>query len=90
MNIKTYLLATTLCALWLGSNATPLSAAEQKDFTNVVPFMSPVGRLGFFDQKTGMIYLYDSELKTCTFTGKLSELGQAIEKEVKPKTLEQK
>ena len=51
---------------------------EGKNFAGVIPFATPGGFLGFFDQKDGKIYMYDSELSECTFVGQLEELGKSI------------
>ena len=55
------------------------SKAQSVNFLNVMPFSSPSGRLGFFDQNTGKIFIYDPDAKECVFKGQLTELGRTIE-----------
>ena len=47
-------------------------------FPGVSTFMTASGRLGFFEQGTGKIFLYDSNLEKCVFRGQLSKLGEPI------------
>jgi hypothetical protein len=55
------------------------SRAQSTNFINVVPFSSPSGRLGFFDQNTGKIFIYDNDARECVFRGQMMELGKPIE-----------
>lgn len=51
--------------------AAPFAGVE------VVSYAS--GLTGFFDQQTGNIYVYDSNLEECVLTRKLTRLGQRME-----------
>jgi hypothetical protein len=76
------LTALVVCSIFIGS--TVKSTAEDKvinySFPGVSPFNTPSGRLGFFEQGTGRIYLYDDNIKECVFIGQLKKLGEPIEK----------
>jgi hypothetical protein len=54
-------------------------AAQSISFSNIVPFSTSVGRIGFFDQGNGKLYIYDGDGKTCLFSGQLKELGKPFE-----------
>jgi|GEM_PF-1971351 len=54
--------------------------AQNRNFSNVVPFSTSAGRLGFFDQGDGKIYIYDNNLSECIFKGQLDELGKPLRK----------
>jgi hypothetical protein len=55
------------------------SKAQNKTFAGVIPFMSASDRLGFLDQNTGRVYMYDSNFSQCLFVGQLQNLGQPIQ-----------
>ncbi len=59
-------------------SATKLGA-QSLNFSNIIAFASNQGRLCFFDQSNGKLYVYDSEGKTCLFQGQLKELGKPFE-----------
>ena len=71
----------------LGFNLHALQAQENASFHNVMPFSTIGGFIGFFDQKDGMVYIYDDQMKEAIFIYKLSELGQPSE-EVKNKSFD--
>ena len=54
------------------------SLAQGKSFGNVFPFISASGRVCFFDQAKGKLYIYDNDMKTCLFIGEIEELGEPI------------
>jgi hypothetical protein len=54
-------------------------AAQSLNFSNVIAFASNQGRLCFFDQANGKLYVYDGEGKACLFQGQLKELGKPFE-----------
>jgi hypothetical protein len=56
-------------------------AQTSKSFAGVIPFMTSNDRLGFFDQSSGMVYLYDDNISKCLFQGQISTLGSPIQKE---------
>ena len=64
--------------IFLGINAK-LSSAAGHSFTQVVPFSTAIGALGFFDQSDGKVYLYDQSFKKCIFKLQVSQLGEPIE-----------
>jgi hypothetical protein len=53
--------------------------AEEKNFNHVIPFSTTSGRIGFFDQSNGKIYIYDENMANCVFNGQLNQLGSAIQ-----------
>lgn len=76
----------TLCFLGIAlaaavysiTSATQL-AAQSLNFSTVIAFSTQQGRLCFFDQATGKLYVYDGEGRTCLFQGQLKELGKPFE-----------
>ena len=52
--------------------------AQTHSFPGVSTFMTSTGRLGFFEQATGKIFIYDSNFESCVFTGQLNKLGDPI------------
>ena len=55
------------------TNAQPLMPSL--GFRSVVPFSTAGGFLGFFDQNTGYVYLYDQQWQACVQISKLNTLG---------------
>lgn len=53
-------------------------AVKPPDFSHITAFAAGQDRLGFFDQSSGKIYIYDSNGKTCLFQGQLKELGKPL------------
>ena len=53
-------------------------AAQTANFGGVVPFSTPAGRLGLFNQNNGKIYIYDANLQNCVYIGQVEQLGQPI------------
>jgi len=78
MNKKAYLLLIIVAALGLGLLIATQSKASARGFAGVVPFTTSGDRFGFFDQNSGKIYLYDSNISQCVFTGQLEDLGKPI------------
>jgi len=78
MNKKAYLLLIGMAAVGLAFLITTQSKAAGKSFAGVVPFTTSGDRFGFFDQASGKIYLYDSNISQCVFKGQLQDLGQPI------------
>lgn len=54
------------------------ATAITHSFPGVTTFMTSAGRLGFFEQGTGKIYIYDSDFENCVFKGQLNKLGEPI------------
>ena len=63
----------------LGTRAKVSTAAPAAAFNQVTPFVTSGGFLGFFDQPSGKIYLYDRELKNCVSVFQLQNLGDPID-----------
>ncbi len=54
-------------------------AAQSLNFSTILAFSTDQGRLCFFDQSSGKLYVYDGEGKACLFQGQLKELGEPFE-----------
>ena len=72
-----FLVIAVAAAFYSLTAATQLSAQASR-FSNVIAFATAVGRIGFFDQGSGRLYIYDGDAKTCLFTGQMTELGKPI------------
>jgi len=83
MNKITAFLIVIIISLSFILGATIQSRAQNKvqtkNLAGVVPFVTSSDRLGFLNQNTGRIYMYDSSYSKCVFVGQISELGQPIE-----------
>ncbi len=55
-------------------------SAQILSFEHVVPFSTPGGLQGFFDQKKGLLYYYDQNMEKCLFTFQVQELGEEIKR----------
>ena len=74
-----YLLSLVVLGLTVLAVSLPHKLmAQGKNFNNVVPFGTATGRVGFFDQNSGKIYIYDNNVHECVFTGHLTDLGSPI------------
>lgn len=78
MNKITPFLVIVIIALSFLLGTTIQSKATNKGFAGVIPFVTSNNRVGFFDQGTGKIFMYDDNITSCLFIGQMSELGQAI------------
>jgi hypothetical protein len=82
MNKTTALLMVVIMSLCFIIGTTMTSKAQikiqGKSFNGVVPFITTTDRVGFFDQNTGKIYIYDSNVSQCLFTGQIQNLGDPI------------
>jgi hypothetical protein len=58
--------------------STGKSQAAGNTFGGVIPFTTNAGRLGFFEQGTGRIFVYDPNFKECVFSGVMTSLGEPI------------
>ncbi len=56
------------------------SSAQIVSFDGVIPFSTPGGLQGFFDQKSGTLYYYDQNLNNCVLIAKVQQLGQPLQK----------
>ena len=79
MNKTTALLVIVITALSFTLGATMQSKAQDKGFSGVVPFVTSNDRVGFLDQNTGRIYIYDNNIANCVFVGQIQSLGQPIQ-----------
>jgi len=79
MNKTTAILLTVIATLSFIIGTTVQSKAQNKSFAGIVPFMSSSDRLGFFDQTSGKVYMYDNNFSECVFVGQIQSLGQAIQ-----------
>ncbi|MEW6171260.1 MAG: hypothetical protein AB1472_06880 [Candidatus Omnitrophota bacterium] len=83
--MKKYFLITLAFVLGILIGASiPLKANDEIQnqakikFENVYPFTSVSGLLGFFDQKDGTVYVYDSNFTECVSVSKINKLGSAL------------
>ena len=71
---------TSLMCLVVGLALTQRVAAQDEEnepaFANVLVVAYASGLTGFFDQGTGKLYLYDSNLKNCVAIRQLTTLGE--------------
>jgi hypothetical protein len=79
MNRITVLSVIVIIALSFSLGAMQSRAQEKTNFAGIIPFVTSNNRVGFFDQKTGLIYMYDDNISQCTFIGQLSQLGQPVQ-----------
>ena len=59
MDKKTSLLLIITACLSFFLGQTISTKAEGRGFSGVIPFNTPAGMLGFFDQNNGKIYVYE-------------------------------
>ncbi len=78
MNKITILLTIVITAMSFSLGATMQSKAASQTFPGVLPFITSNDRVGFFDQTSGRVYVYDSNIKQCLFIGQIDKLGQPI------------
>lgn len=79
MNKTSALLLIVIAALSFVLIITTQGRATAKSFMGVIPFATSGDRFGFFDQTSGRIYLYDSNISQCVFKGQVADLGQPIQ-----------
>lgn len=78
MKRKSVWLSFTACALTAASVSAPARAAQPRlDDVQVVSYAN--GHTGFFEKKTGTLYIYDSAEGRCVGVRKLTRLGEAME-----------
>ncbi len=79
---KNYLygfLTATVLFLSLGNMFLYKAEAQSRGFGGVVPFVTPSGWVGLFNQNDGMMYFYDDRLQNCIKTVKVNTLGGALQ-----------
>ena len=64
---------------------TPHTTQAQSSFSGVYPFSPGAGTLGFFDQNTGTVYVYTSDLSRLIREIQVEQLGKVIKKDVTDK-----
>ncbi len=78
MNKVTTFLLIVIVALCFTLSATMQSKAQEKGFAGIAPFAIN-NRVGFLDQATGRVYIYDNNINQCLFIGQITGLGNPIE-----------
>ncbi len=73
-----FLILAAVTAIYSTISTTQL-AAETTNFSTVSAFSFSTGRVGFFDRSNGKLYIYEGDLKTCVFSGQITELGKPLE-----------
>ena len=79
--MKKIILGVVATVLALGGyfwGSSQPSLAQSKSYNSIIPFITASGRVCFFDQSKGKIYIYDNDLTTCLFIGELDELGKPL------------
>ena len=71
-------LILAVAALFLSVGLEKYSAAQPVGFPNVMPFVTPSGLVGLFDQKDGKMYLYDANLEECFMISQVNTLGEPL------------
>ena len=79
MNKTTAFLVIVITALSFVLGATIQSKAQNKSYAGIMPFVTSNDRVGFLDQNSGKIYMYDSNISQCVFVGQIQSLGQPIQ-----------
>src|SRR3954468_10742159 len=51
---------------------------EPASYVNLQVIPYPNGMTGFFDERTGVLYLYDSHMDECVYIRKLERLGDPL------------
>jgi len=82
MKRKSAWLSFTACALTAASAPHAVRAAQPvalSSLTDVQAVSCAGGQTGFFEAKTGTLYIYDTAQGRCVGVRKLSRLGEAME-----------
>ena len=56
------------------------SIAQEANYYRTFPYGLGGGQVGFFDQQSGRVYVYDNDLKRCIYITRITELGQPMER----------
>ena len=83
MKRKSAWLSFTACALTAASVSTPARAsantfAARQNLPEVQVVSYANGHTGFYEKKTGTLYIYDSAQGRCVGVRKLTQLGEAM------------
>lgn len=84
MKRKSAWLSFTACALTAASAPHAVRAADrgcstQPNLADVQVVSYANGHTGFFEKKTGTLYIYDSALGQCVGVRKITQLGEALQ-----------
>ncbi len=79
MNKTTVFSLIVSVVLSFSLGATMQAKAQTKSFSGLIPFTTNGDRLGFLDQSSGRIYMYDTNFTNCMFVGQIQQLGQPIQ-----------
>jgi|SRR4051794_12365527 hypothetical protein len=63
---------------------------EPASYVNLQVIAYPNGMTGFFDERTGVIYLYDSHMDECVYIRKLDRLGEPLKHVRDPESAKKK
>lgn len=69
-------LATIVLALAVSMIFQSTSKAQGSPFEKVIPFVNNAGYFGFFDQGSGIVYMYDGHIEKCLLKVQMVELGE--------------
>lgn len=62
------------------SSVQKQALAQNLKFEGITAFTTTGGMMGFFDQKDGMLYLYEPDLTKCVLIVQLTALGEPLAK----------
>jgi hypothetical protein len=68
------------CILVFTAGRSQAAPVAMHSFPGTTAFATPSGRVGFFEQGTGRIYIYDDNLSECLYIGQMVALGEPVEK----------
>ena len=74
------ILAIALSVILCSSSSLKARQETTKDWSRLTVISYASGLTGFFDPKTGRVYLYDSNLENCFLIRQLTELGEPMKK----------
>jgi hypothetical protein len=73
------LVAIVIAIAWsFSSTHAQQPQTEPAAFVNLQVIPYPNGMTGFFDERTGVLYLYDSHMDECVYIRKLERLGEPL------------
>jgi len=79
MNKMTAFLLIAITVVSLTFAATMQCKAQSKSYAGILPFVTSNDRIGFLDQTSGRVYIYDNNISQCLFVGQIQSLGQPIQ-----------
>jgi hypothetical protein len=78
MNKITIFLVVVIMALSFYLGTTMSSKAQERSYSGIIPFVTGNDRVGFLDQSTGRVFVYDNNIVNCVFVGQIESLGKPI------------